>query len=194
MKSILLSVLIALAGGVLFGQDYFVVGKKTTYCSNLAYTTTAQGYLKTMTYVTEEGKTVSLQGRDNVPDVTTFFINGEYFDKVPLNANKPDKYIRYDKREINGKLIVYLERQGYIEGSRYGGAPGMPSGPSGTYRFFIRMPSGVVYKINDKKNMQEIFKPFFLKCPEFANEYKGEFTSDEPTFMNMVRLYNSLCE
>jgi hypothetical protein len=114
MKSILLSVLIALAGGVLFGQDYFVVGKKTTYCSNLAYTTTAQGYLKTMTYVTEEGKTVSLQGRDNVPDVTTFFINGEYFDKVPLNANKPDKYIRYDKREINGKLIVYLERQGYI--------------------------------------------------------------------------------
>ena len=70
----------------------------------------------------------------------------------------------------------------------------MPSGSVGSYRFFIRMPDGTVHKINDKKNMNEVIKPFLLRYSEFKTEYKGEFKDDEYTFMEMIKLYNSLCD
>ena len=171
-------------------QHYFVVGKDTTFCNYLVYGTTAQGFLNSLEYTDTTGKNIILEGRDNVPDVATFFINGFSIDKTPVRAHKPNGYIRYTERAVDGKLRVYLARQSYT--------PAMGSleagGPSGIYRFYLKMPDGTYYKINNKHNMEDFIKPYLLKCKDFENQYKGDFSAHEGPFMKMIRLYNSLCE
>ena len=184
--------------------DYFVVRKDTTFCTGLNYTTTIQGYLKTLNYKTLDGEEVSLEGRKNVPDVLTFYISSKnpdeaYFvDKTPLKANKPDGYIRYTERAVDGKLKVYLAQQGY--NSTVTHTPCSPhgdwstGGPTGIYRFYLKMPNKTYYKINNAGNMKKYIKPYLLRCKEFKSQYKGDFSTREEPFMEMIRLYNSLCD
>ena len=89
---------------------------------------------------------------------------------------------------VDGKLIVYAEHPGRVE--YIGGG----SGPYGSYRFIIKMPDGNYYKINDKGNMNDIIKPYLLKCAEFKNKYKGNFSTDEEPFKETAALYNQLCQ
>lgn len=201
MKTLIFIVFAALAGMIQLtctAQNYFVVGKDTTFCAELFYLTNAQGALNSIKYTDTDGKTVELKGKNDVPDVTTFCKEGICWDKIPLKAEKPGGYTRYTMRIVDGKLKVYLAQQ--EQSSNYHYTPGAAAGdwsdtggPVGLYRFFIKMPDGNYYKINSKKNMKVIIKPYLLKCDEFADEYKGDFSSLEGPFMEMIMLYNSLC-
>ncbi len=181
-----------------YAQDYFIVKQDTTFCSDLKYSTTSQGYLKAIEYTDADGKTVLIKGRKNVPDVITFYIRYSTIDKIPLKADKPDGYIRYTKRMVDGKLKVYLAQQSTTSTITY--TPGAPSGDwntgsaRGSYRFFIKMPDGTYYKINSKSNLKKYIKPYLLQCEEFEKQYKGSFSTREWPFMEMIKLYNSLCE
>ena len=179
-------------------QSYFVTGKDTTFCKTLKFGTNLQGYLNKLQYTDMNGKNIELKGKKEVPDVITFFVKGIIIDKTPLKADKPDGYIRYTERVVDGKLKVYLAQQGYNSSRTY--TPGSPfgdfstRGPVGIYRFYIKMPDGTYYQINDKGNMRDHIKPFLLSCTDFKNEYKGDFSTCEEAFMEMIKLFNSKCE
>ena len=197
------AILIALVGAFLLtpigvlAESYFIVGNDTTFCDKLSYKTTGQGYLKSITYTTTSGEEVHVEGKKNVPDVITFCINGSFFDKTPLKANKPNGYIRYTKRSVDGKLIVYLQQQGYDNSYHYTpntyGDDWQKGGPVGTYRFYLKMPDGTFYKINKKGNIKKFIKPYLLECDKFKEAYNGDFSTEEKPFMEMIKLYNSLC-
>lgn len=201
----LLTGLLLLTDINLFAQDFFIVQNDTTFCKDLNYTTTAQGYLNSIQYTDQRGKKISMIGRENVPDVATFYIKGRLIDKTPLKANVPDGYIRYTVRAVDGKLRVYFVEPGYSSGTgiRYQGVENFTnpnsywntSGHTGLYRFYLRMPEGIFYKINSKNNMDKYIKPYLLACTEFQSKYRGDFsTAKEKPFMEMIELYNSLCQ
>ena len=167
---------------------YFATNKDTVYCKSLEYGTNMVGNLRMLVYTDANGKKVEIKDKKLIPDVMSFNMNGVFYDKIPLKADKPDGAIRYTKREVDGKLKVYLAQQGTTIGSDF------TSDPSGTYRFFLKMPTGTYYKINNKSNMKEHIKPYLSRCKEFAAEYKGDFNTNEEPFMEMIRLYNSLCK
>jgi len=203
-KEIAIGLVMIVTSFNIYAQDYFIVRKDTTFCSKLNYSTTAQGYLKSIEYTDVNGKRKSVDGRKNVPDVSTFYQDSISIDKTPLKANRPDSYIRYTERAVDGKLKVYIAQQGYNQGTMSYG-PGLNSGsnnnrlestggPSGIYRFYLKMPDGTYYKINNKGNMKKFIRPYLLKCTEFKNEYKGDYSAREQPFTDMIRLYNSLCE
>lgn len=172
------------------GKNYFIVkGRDTTHCQKLEYRTNPQGYLAGLEFTDEDGREVKIDGRKNVPDVETICVNNVIYDKVPLKASKPNSYIRYTERVVDGKLKVYLSRPHYND-DIHGGS----GGPVGTYRFFIKMPDGTYYKINSNSNMNKHIKPYLLNCPEFKEGYKGPFSSTEEQFEKMIRYYNSVCQ
>lgn len=165
-------------------QDYFVVDyKDTTYCEQLKYSCTVQGWLDELTYTTEDGKKESIEGRKNVPNVTTFYIKGRSIDRTPVKAHKPDSYIRYTERTLDGKIRVYAPGQGYNSDFE----------PSGTYRFIALMPDGTWYQIN-KKNMKKYIRPYLEQCAEFMKNYSGDFSTDEGPAVKMFAIYNLSCK
>jgi DNA-directed RNA polymerase subunit L len=186
MKKTTIGLLLIITCINVYAQDFFIVKEDTTFCNNLKFSITSQGYLKSMSYDELTGKSVSIEGRKKVPAVLTFCIKGVLIDKTPLKAHKPDGYIRYTERAVDGKLKVYIGRQESVN-------LGNGNVPSGTYRFFIKMPDGTYYKINKKSNVEKYIKPYLLKCEEFKNQYKGDFSRREFQFMEMIKLYNSLC-
>ncbi|MBD3636468.1 MAG: hypothetical protein HUJ25_03925 [Crocinitomicaceae bacterium] len=167
-----------------YQQDYFIIDDKdTTKCVDLEYSLTVQGWLKRVSYTTLDGEKVEIDGRKEVPNVTTFCIDSVTFDRTPLNPKKPEKYIRYDLRTVDGKIKVY--------------APGQRintnGDPVGKYRFFVRFPDGEWYTVNSK-NMETIIKPYLIKCKAFASSYSGEFSTSEEEAIEMFELYNQLCQ
>jgi hypothetical protein len=162
---------------------YFITPDDTVYCKTLNYNVTAQGFLNKLEYTDMQGKKQVFKGKENVPNILTFFINGKFIDKTPLDPSKPESYVRYNERTVNGKLIVYVREQGHND---------QMNGPSGTYRFFIKMANGKFYDIN-KKNIESTIKPYLLKCDSFKQKYKGDYSAKEQPFMAMIKLYNSLC-
>ena len=170
-------------------QTYFVVKNDTTFCKKLSFGVTIQGYLYQMSYTTRDGKKVELKGRKNVPDVTSFCIKDSIMDKLPLKLSQPNRYIRYTYKPVHGKLSVYSGQQGSLNGDA-----------TGLYRFFIRMPDGNLYKINNNKNRKNIIIPYLLKCEAFKEAYKGDFNFNRDRFVNednfiaMIKLYNSVCD
>jgi hypothetical protein len=169
---------------------YFVTtAHDTTFCKGMEYKLTGQGDLRKIDYTDMGGKEVTRKGKDELENVVTFYQNKTTTDKTPLKANKPDGYVRFTTRAVDGKLKVYLAQQGYSSNNMAGGG-----GPSGTYRFFLKMPDGNYYKINSKSDMNEHIKPYLLQCKEFKSQYKGDFNSHEEPVMEMIKLYNSLCK
>ena len=189
---IIISLSIIFSSACVYSQDYFIVNNKdTTFCSNLWYGTNPQGYLNHLKYTTVDGKEIEIEKKKNVPNITTFFQDGHFIDKTPLKASKPDSYVRYTERAVDGKLIVYTS-------SPYASAANTNSdgsqGNVGSYRFIIKMPDGKYYKINDKGNMKKHIIPYLNKCSAFKTEYKGEFKTKEEPFIEMIELYNTLCK
>jgi len=172
-------------------NNYFIEGKDTTFCKSLAYTTTGQGYLKSISYEDMDGKKVELKSKKELPEVETFCIEGTFFDKTPLKADKPDGYIRYTERVVDGKLKLYLGEQGSFTSTNV--ATGKSTtGAVGSYRFFIKMPDGKYYQVN--KDMKKVIRPYLEKCAEFKKQYKGDYGTGEQEFKETVTLYNSLCD
>lgn len=163
---------------------YFVSGGDTVFCRALKYTTTIQGNLETVSYTDKSGNHEKMT---NPPEISTFCLKGVIFDKVPLKAHKPEGYIRYTERVVDGKLKVYLTPQQYTRS-----ADGSSS-PIGIYRFYLKMPDGKYYKINSSKNMKEVIVPYISNCKSFTDQYKGRYTYEEGRFIEMIKLYNSLC-
>jgi hypothetical protein len=190
-----------------YSQDYFIVNKDTTFCSNLNFKTSGQGYLRFISYTNENGKEIIISKRKKVPDITTLHIDDTTRDRIPQKANKPNSYIRYTKRVVDGKLKVYLYepydghagiRMGMPNPKTYDPknypSTGIDQKVQGVYRFFLKMPDGTYYKINSKKNRTKYIIPYLNKCEDFKNEYKGNFSPGEPQFMETIELYNSLCD
>lgn len=198
ISKLVIAFLIGIISNHISAQDYFVVQNDTTFCENLNFRTTAQGYLKKISYTSSEGTEVNIEKRKNVPDVVTFYIKGVTKDKTPLKASKPNSYVRYMERMIDGKLITYsntftrpTSSTKYTPNSPFG--PFKTGGTMGAYHFTIKMTNGVFYDIS-KKNIKKYIKPFLLKCEKFKNQYKGEYKKAEIPFNEMIELYNSLCD
>ena len=173
---------------VVTSKDYFILDNKdTTYCLKLWFGTNPQGYLNHLKYTKLDGSTIEIEKKQNVPNVTTFYQQGHSIDKTPLKANKTDSYVRYTERAVNGKLIVYHSTGGTS-------TSGAGSQEYGSIRFIIKMPDGKYYNVKDQGDMKSYIKPFLLECPEFKKEYKGEFKTKKEPFIQMIKLYNSLCE
>ena len=184
-----------------FSQDYFVANNDTTFCKDLDYTTNTQGFLIVVSYTDSTGSKIKIEGKKKVPDVQTFYKKGVFIDKTPVKANKPDSYIRYEERDVDGKLIVYLGERGNASSTYIGkntlGNPTLmkSSGYVGKYRFYLKMPDGTFYQINSEKNIRKYIEPYLMSCSEFESEYKGDvYDTSEEAFMATIRLYNSLCK
>ncbi|MEY8848567.1 hypothetical protein AB9K26_07115 [Psychroserpens sp. XS_ASV72] len=212
LKKTILLINLTIYSLICYSQDYFIVANDTTFCTNLEYGTTGQGYLKSVRYTDANGNNIVIKGRKEVPDVLTFYRQGVFIDKVPQKANKPDSYIRYTERTVDGKLKVYSDNPINIGRSSYrsnapnpltmnnstvsrpqNGSIQTTSGRVGVYRFFLKLPNGTFYKINSKKNMKKHIIPYLKKCNAFNNQYNGDFSTDEQPFMEMIDLYNSIC-
>ena len=76
-------------------QDYFIVDGEKTYCDELYFETNGQSYLKTISYVDSNGDKIVIDSRENIPNISTFYIDGMTIDKVPQNTDKPKKYITH---------------------------------------------------------------------------------------------------
>ncbi len=201
--------------------DFFVVGSDTTFCNNLKYSQFGVREIIEIAYTDFQGNKVELTRKD-VPDVLSFHIDGVFFDKNPFMPDQGGNNYRYDKREVDGKLKVYLSQNIWFDTLMVYSAvlkKDVPvvreHGLTGQYRFFLKMPDGKYYKANSKKDCNEYIQPFLSQCPEFANAFKGSLekienfasprmwvwdkrwgniTKDELNFMEAIALYNSLCK
>lgn len=177
---------------------YFVVNNDTTFCNELYYFTTIQGFLREIHYKDTNGVQISIVGRKNVPDVTTFYKDYKTYDKIPFKAHKPTKYIRYTQRVVDGELKVYYSSVTGAGGMQY--TPHSPTGnwtshgPREYIRLYIKMPDGKYYKATRRSTIKKIIKPYLLKCDEFRFQYDGKFSTKEDDVKYMVGLYNALCK
>jgi len=163
-------------------STYYFVNQAhdTTFCNAIEYRMNMRGYLDYLKYQTITGIPWSLQGKKNIPDIVTFYLNGKTLDKIPYKLGSKSKLYVYSDRVVNGKLIVYLDYQ-------------IPD-QTVMYRFYIRFPDGVLFRINKRSDFDEIIKPFMLKCEDFNQAVNGILIADESDFIEAAKLYNFLCE
>ena len=90
LKNLFILLILSIISLKSFSQDYYLTKTDSIPCSDLSFSATAQGYLKGLYYINSNGKSIEINGRENVPDVLTLFMGGEYFDKVPQKAHKPE--------------------------------------------------------------------------------------------------------
>lgn len=187
MKSIILISIFCLSlSNNLISQsdlDYFVTQTKDTiYGTELKYGTGSWGALNFLSYIRPDGAPVVYKSKRSAPTVLTLFIDGKTIDRIPLKPNSK-REIRYLERTIDGHLILYLQHQKNSNTS------------NGTvmYIFYLKMPDGKFYKINKKKNVNEVIIPYLHECKPFVDSYKGDYSNKEEPFMEMIRLYNSIC-
>ena len=130
-----LAILLCFTALVTYAQedDYFIVDSDTTHCSNLSYTITFQSYLATLSYESENGKKVVIDNRKNIPDITSFYIDGNTIDRIPQKTNKPEKYIKWASRVVDGKLRVNYYSTPYSGGSGV---------QTQVIKFYVKMPDG----------------------------------------------------
>ena len=163
--------------------DYFITQTKdTVYCTNLKYGTSTWGALNFLSYNQPDGSPIIYKSKKSAPLVLTLYIDGKTIDRIPLKPNSK-REILYTERTIDGPLKVYLKHQNTSN----------TSNATVMYIYYIRMPDGKFYKINDKKNMKNVIIPYVKDCPKFVESYTGDYSNKEEAFMEMIRLYNSLC-
>lgn len=174
-------------------SQYYVVDRDTVFCSSLNYKLTAQSYLSEISYIDLENKNVIIKGRKNIPNISTFFIRGESIDKIPQKTNKPDKYIKWATRVVDGKLIVNYY---YNQMTTYNNYNFNRSGvvTSSITKFFIKMPNGIFYDINDSNDRKKYIIPYLKECDDFTSSYKGDYSKDYDSFIETIKLYNSVCK
>lgn len=163
--------------------DYFITQKKdTVFCSELKYRTNTWGYINFLSYIQPDGTPIKYQSKKTVPVILTLYTQGNTIDRIPLKPKSKHDVI-YLKRTVDGPLKVYLQHQNQSYSS------------AGTvmYIFYLKMPDGTFYRINDKLNMSQIIVPYLKKCTAFTSQYDGDYSNKEEAFIGMIRLYNQLC-
>jgi|TARA_R110002110_G_scaffold404983_1_gene623757 hypothetical protein len=195
MKNLLLlSIYLTSFFGFTQDQDYFVINNKKTFCTDLEYSITAQSYLRSISYTDTNGKKIEIKGRKNVPDITSFYIDNIIVDRVPQKTNKPDKYVKWARRIIDGKLIVNFYSSSMTTHNFNSAAkPGRHNSvTTGIVKHYVKMPNGTYYDIFSSKDRKKHIIPYLKKCKEFNSTYDGKFKIQE--FNEIIVLYNQLCE
>lgn len=160
---------------------YFVTMKRdTAFCMSLDYGTDTKGYLNRLTYIKTGGEEYDVKGKNKVPNIITFYMEGITYDKIPYNLDFENGEYIYSERKVDGNIKVYLDEK-------------IP-GQSPVYRFYVRLEDGSYLKVNNKANMRKYIKPALLECEDFSDAYAGEYSFDEQEFLNMVSFYNFLIE
>lgn len=196
-----------------YGQDYFIVETDTTFVSNLEYGTTIQGYLKSLRYTDSNGKEIAIEGRKEVPDVSTMYRQGTSIDRIPQKPDRPNSYTKFVPRAVDGKLKIYIKYPNDIGSTlvrsnapnpltannstmsrNQNGSLETMSGRTGVYYFYIKFPDGTFYKVNKKKNMKKYIIPYLKECAQFNEQYNGDFSAEEEDFIKMIELYNTACK
>ena len=182
-----LIIALCLLSTMAFSQDYYIIGEADTIkCASLEYQIGARQKLKHFKFVNEKGENVTLTDKIVLKEVSAFYISGRgFWERIPMKPHAPaNGILRYTKKATFGKLEVYYEGQGYNNDLE----------PSGIYRFHIKMPDGKYYKVYSKGNMKKVIKPFLQECSAFTSAYSGSYSDEPLPFIEMINLYNSLCE
>ena len=172
-------------------QDYFIVNKEKTYCSDLSFEITSQSYLKSISYTDSSGKKIEIEGRKKVPNISTFYINGNLIDKIPQKVDKPKKYIKWAKRVVDGKLIVNYYHSEMTTSNWYSDGD-IKDITTGITKHFVKMPNGTYYDIRSSKDRKKHIIPYLKRCANFKSQYKGDFNKRD--FNEIITLYNQVCE
>jgi hypothetical protein len=172
-------------------RDYYVIETDTLFCSNLTYRLTAQSYLANISYTDLNGEKKTIDGRKNLSNVSTFFINGITTDKIPQKVNKPHKYVKWAQRVVDGKLKVnYYHNEITTYGNFDVKRDGMIT--TGITKFFLKMPDGTFYDIRSSDRKKYII-PYLKTCAEFNSAFQGDFKDNFENFTKIIALYNSMC-
>lgn len=162
-------------------QFYFInLQKDTVFCKSLKYGTNTKGNLNRLDYVTINDVPYELNGKKNIPNILTFYINGKTLDKIPYRLGSKSKLYVYSERLSNGELKVYINH--------------LIPDVSVVYRYYIQFDDGEMYRVDKRSDFEEQIKPRMLSCDKFKNTLTWEISDDEEKFLETVRLYNSLCE
>ena len=160
---------------------YFVTNElDTTFCMSLDYGTNTQGFLDRLTFIKTNGEDSDIKGKNKVPNVVTFYMEGITYDKVPYDLDSDFGEYIYSERKVNGDIKVYLDQK--------------VKGQSEIYRFYVRLGDGSYVNVNNRSNMNKHIKPALLTCEDFSDSYQGEYSSEELEFIDMVSFYNFLCD
>ena len=164
------------------GAEYYFVKHDfdTVFCKSLSYGTGTWGVLNRLEYTTPEGISYELRGKNNIPKIITFYLNGKTFDRIPYNLGGSKKLYVYSERITGDKLKVYLDP--------------MVQDESVIYRFYVRIEDGNFYKVDKRSDFENVIVPFMMKCEKFRNALDFPLTKDEKTFIKAAKLFNSLCE
>jgi hypothetical protein len=167
--------------------NYFIDGTDTIHCKAISYKLSMAKNLIQILYTDFDGQNWVIEGKEDLSTVSTFFIDGVYIDKIPRKIDKPDKYVVWARRVVNGKLkVIYYLNETTTYG--IGGAT-----TSAITHFFIKMPDGTLYDIARGDDLKKFIIPYLKKCEAFNIAYKGNFEKDFEDFNSTIRLYNSVC-
>ena len=193
MKKIIFYFLLLVSFSSYSQKDYFVAGSDTIHCFNISYKLTSQSYLSSIIYADAEMVNRKIDDKKYLATISTFFKNGVFIDKIPQKADKPESYIKWAERVVDGKLKVnyyHSEMTTYGNSSFNGGG----AVSSGITKFFIKMPDGTFYDIRKNSDMKKHIIPYLKNCEAFNNAYTGKFDDDYNIFTKMIAQYNSVCK
>ena len=191
-----------------FAQDYyFVKDNDTIYAKNIVYYKNYQSYLKEINYTDLNDNSIVITDKKELLKVSQFYLNGKIMDKIPQKVHRPNSYIKWAERVADGKLIVNYYDNPTTFKNVYGignsfhanytmqGSIGLGKDFHATYtKFFVKMPDGKFYNILKRKHRKKIIIPYLKQCANFVNAYKGNYNPDKDSFIETIKLYNSLCE
>lgn len=192
MKKFLFFFLILFCFTTYAQNDYFISGSDTIKCYNVSYKLTSQSYLSSVNYADENKVNMRIEDKKYLATISSFLKNGVTIDRIPQKADKPDSYIKWAERIVDGKLKVNYY---HSEMTTYGNMNFHNGGAvtTGITKFFIKMPDGTFYDIRKGSDMKKHIIPYLKECEAFNNAYKGKFDDDYEIFTKMIQVYNSVC-
>jgi len=201
MKKTALSFLIlTFSNACIYAQDYFVKNryKDTVFCKFETYSTNSQGYLVELIYVDASGNQVTIEGKKKLMNVDVLRFEKTILERMPIKIDKPYGYVRYGVRKVNGKLQVLVynnqRQEGKWEEDRMTGKTKYETYTAGSYFFYLKLPDGKLLDVRKRKVVKNEIKPYLLNCKEFEKAYSGDFSNEEKEFIEMIKLYNSVCQ
>lgn len=163
-------------------MDYFATTTDTTFCTALSFDTEqSNGELNYLEYTDLQGKEFILKGKENIPDILTFHIGNNAYDKqldkaskVRINFIMRDLFaqdsIKIHPKKIEKPIITLIVSQSTYTRTRSDGIGGPNSSTRKRISAFYMQGDGnpdvtrlTYYYAN--------LKPFLLNNPEAMREY-----------------------
>ena len=158
-------------------NDYFVIGKDTTYCVALNLANPNEMSANELLYVdnfkslkwfdTDSTSYVILNSYEK--GITSFRIDDKVYDLINFNSKKKNLR-KYCWKRVEGKITLYADRN-----------------------YYLKLNSDenliVIKKNNDVLNS---VKPIVIECLEFKNKYYYNYNMYKLEYI--VRLYNTICK